>query len=93
MPLAVTSKGYIAELPDGRLVQTPFTNVQSATQPIKKSKTTLSTVLFKTPAMETPPVTTIPAGASVSVLGYFNEYAFVRSGETEGWVLETSLKS
>jgi murein DD-endopeptidase MepM/ murein hydrolase activator NlpD len=92
MPLAVSSKGYIAELPDGRLVQTPFASVQLATQPIKKSKAVLSTVLLQTPTTEATPATTIPAGSSVSILGYFNEYAFVRSGNREGWVLETALK-
>lgn len=29
VPLAVTAKGYIAELPDGKKIQTPFTSVQS----------------------------------------------------------------
>ncbi len=29
IPVAVSSKGYISELPDGRLVQVPFSTVQS----------------------------------------------------------------
>ncbi len=29
VPVAVTSKGYISELPDGRLVQVPFSAVQT----------------------------------------------------------------
>jgi len=92
LPLAVTSKGYIAELPDGRLVQAAFAAVQSADQPIKKSKALTATVLYKIPSADASPGTTIQPGTSVSVLGYFNEYAYVRSGETEGWILESSLK-
>lgn len=92
MPLAVTSKGYIAELPDGRFVQTSFASVQPATQPIKKSKATLTATVYKTPAMESSSRVTIAAGSTVSVLGYFNEYVFVRSGNTEGWILGSSLK-
>jgi murein DD-endopeptidase MepM/ murein hydrolase activator NlpD len=33
LPLAVTSKGYIAELPDGNLIQAPFTAVKPIKQP------------------------------------------------------------
>ena len=92
IPLAVTAKGYIAELPDGRLVQTSFASVQLATQPLKKSKAISSTALYKTPVTGETYSSMIPAGSSVSVLGYFNEYAFVRAGDVEGWVLETALK-
>lgn len=92
MPLAVTSKGYIAELPDGRLLQTAFGLVQSAEQPLKKSKAALATALYKLPSAEASPSLTLPAGSSISILGYFGGYAFVRSGQTEGWVLESSLK-
>ncbi len=35
VPVAVSSNGYISELPDGRLVQVPFSVVQSTTQPVK----------------------------------------------------------
>lgn len=91
-PLAVTAKGYIAELPDGRLVQPSFALVKPASEPLKKTKAALSTALYKSPAIDVTPKQTIPAGSAVSVLGYFNEYAYVRSGETEGWVLETALK-
>jgi hypothetical protein len=32
VPVAVSYKGYISELPDGRLVQVPFSAVQSITE-------------------------------------------------------------
>jgi murein DD-endopeptidase MepM/ murein hydrolase activator NlpD len=38
VPVAVSSKGYISELPDGRLVQVPFSAVQSTTQPVKSGE-------------------------------------------------------
>jgi murein DD-endopeptidase MepM/ murein hydrolase activator NlpD len=40
VPLAVSAKYYIAELPDGQLMQVPFTNVQITNQPIGKSTST-----------------------------------------------------
>ncbi|RYF83557.1 MAG: M23 family metallopeptidase, partial [Chitinophagaceae bacterium] len=88
-PLAITAKGYIVELPDGQLVQTSFSVVQSAAQPIKKSKATLATALYKTPSPDATSGVTIAAGTSISVMGYFNGYAFVRSGEAQGWILES----
>ena len=92
LPLAVTAKGYIAELPDGRLVQTAFPSVQPVKEPLKKSKTIAATAIYKVPGITEVTGNTLPQGASVSILGYFNEYAFVRSGEAEGWVLEANLK-
>jgi murein DD-endopeptidase MepM/ murein hydrolase activator NlpD len=35
VPLAVNAKGYLAELPDGNIIQTPFTSVKVLQQPIK----------------------------------------------------------
>lgn len=37
VPLAVTAKGYIAELPDGKITQTPFTTVQPGASLIKNT--------------------------------------------------------
>jgi murein DD-endopeptidase MepM/ murein hydrolase activator NlpD len=39
VPLAVTAKGYIAELPDGNLIQTPFAAVKAVPLPSVKSST------------------------------------------------------
>ena len=35
VPLAVTSKGYISELPDGNVIEVPFAAVKSVAQPVK----------------------------------------------------------
>lgn len=37
VPLAVTAKGYIAELPEGRIISTPFASVQTTTQAINNT--------------------------------------------------------
>jgi hypothetical protein len=92
LPLAVTAKGYLAELPDGRLIQTDFAAVQPAEQPLKKAKATAVANVYHLPSAEAATAATLQAGSPVSVLGYFGEYAYVRSGNTEGWVLESSLK-
>ena len=39
-PLAVTAKGYMAELPDGRVIQTPFAAVKAAPLPTKEPSRT-----------------------------------------------------
>lgn len=92
VPVAVNSKGYIAELPDGRMIQTPFASVQSTIQPIKKTKVIALAAVYNAPDKNSSSTLTIQPGSSVSVLGYFNEFAFVKSGEREGWVLEKDLK-
>lgn len=92
LPLGYTAKGYVAELPDGRPVQLSFAAVQEAIQPLKKKTATAVTALYTSPAVDASSSATISAGSAVSVLGYFNEYTFVRSGGTEGWVLDATLK-
>ncbi|MDB5208156.1 MAG: family peptidase [Flavisolibacter sp.] len=91
VPLAYNSKGYIAVLPDGRMVQTSFALVQSVVKPLKKTKAIAQAFVFNAPAKEASTKSTIQPGASVSVLGYFNEYVFVQAGEKEGWVLESAI--
>lgn len=92
LPLAVNSKGYLIELPDGRLLQTAFAAVQPTTQPLKKAQAALPIAIYNSPATDASSTVTLPAGSNLAVCGYFNGYAFVRSGSTEGWVLEESLK-
>ena len=92
VPVAVTSKSYVAELPDGRMVQVPIGLLQAATQPLKKSRAVAEIALYNVPQHTTPVTKMIPAGSPLSVLGYYNEFAFVQNGETKGWVLEASLK-
>lgn len=36
VPLAVNAKGYLAELPDGNVIQTPFTSVKVLLQPVRQ---------------------------------------------------------
>ena len=37
VPVAVTAKVYIAELPDGKMIQAPFASVQVVKQPVKQT--------------------------------------------------------
>jgi murein DD-endopeptidase MepM/ murein hydrolase activator NlpD len=43
IPLAVSSKGYIAELPDGALIQVPFASVRAVKSGIKPSQSLATT--------------------------------------------------
>jgi murein DD-endopeptidase MepM/ murein hydrolase activator NlpD len=90
--VAITSKGYIAELLDGRLVQPSLAVVQPAVQPLKKTNAVSLTPVFTTPDVQAPSNGSIEPRTSISVFGYFNGYAFVRSGDKEGWVQEKALK-
>jgi hypothetical protein len=92
VPVALTSNGYIAELPDGRMIQTSFASVQSTVKPLKNTKAVTVTTVYKTPVKDAASTMMIQAGSSVSVLGYFNEFTYVKSGEKEGWVLGSELK-
>jgi hypothetical protein len=44
LPLAVNAKGYLAELPDGNIIQTPFTAVKVLPQPIRQQAQKLASV-------------------------------------------------
>lgn len=92
VPVAVTSKEYIAELPDGNMLQLPITYAQPATQPLKTVKTIIPTALYTSPLINATTSTPVQAGSFVSVLGYFNQYSFVRAGNTVGWLPDSSLK-
>lgn len=92
LPLALTAKGYIAELPDGRPVLVSTASIQQTPQPLTKRTATAIASLYASPSVEPTPKTTLPAGTSVLVLGYFNDFMFVRTAQTEGWVLEATLK-
>ena len=48
VPLAATPKGYIAELPDGDIIQAPFTSVQAVKQPVKSTDAMATTPAGKT---------------------------------------------
>lgn len=45
IPIAVASKNYIAELPNGRYIQPPFTSVQNTKDPIKQGNAMAATSL------------------------------------------------
>jgi murein DD-endopeptidase MepM/ murein hydrolase activator NlpD len=93
LPVAVNSKGYIAELPDGRIINTLFSSVAEATQPLRNFKATEGTVLRSTLISEAAKDATVPVGSSVLVLGYFNGFAFVRTINGDGWILEAAPKA
>lgn len=87
-PLAVSANGYLAALPDGQVLETPFTSVQSIKAPLKHESVTTPVALRQVPATDAQPKYVIPKGSSLEVLGYFNEYTFVRAGSMEGWMLQ-----
>lgn len=92
LPLAITANGYLAELPDGRIVQLPWASVQEVLQPVKKTKALIASSLYSKPAVDAATKASITAGGVVSVLGYFNQYAYVQAANQNGWVLLSNLE-
>lgn len=92
LPLAITANGYLAELPDGRIVQLPSASVQEVLQPIKKTKALIASSLYAKPADDASAKATVSAGSVVSILGYFNQYVYVQAANQNGWVLFSSLE-
>jgi murein DD-endopeptidase MepM/ murein hydrolase activator NlpD len=87
-PLAVSATGYLAALPDGRILEAPFASLQLVKAPLKKEAVIAPVAIFVAPAPDAQQKHIVPQGSKLEVLGYFNEYAFVRSGSMEGWMLQ-----
>lgn len=88
IPLAVGTKGYLAALPDGTVLELPFAGVQAATKPIKSEAATARVPLLHAPLPDVVPTGWISQGSQVEVLGYFDEYALVRASGVEGWMFQ-----
>ncbi|RPD50563.1 M23 family metallopeptidase [Paracnuella aquatica] len=86
MPVAVGAKTYLAALPDGTIMEVPFSAVQPTTKPLKAQPATVQLSLLQLPAADAATAQSIPKGSQVEVLGYFEEYTLVRAGNVEGWM-------
>lgn len=93
LPLAVTEQGYLAEGPDNAVLTVSFSAAQSAGLPLKKARAVGATLLYAGPATDAAVKSSLPAGTTVSVLGYAGGFAFVRTAAGEGWLPDAVLKS
>ena len=91
-PIAVTADSYRVLLPDNRIVAIAKGNVQKLNGAIKQSSVKDSTFLFALPIPSAPRKTVLSGKTSVSVLGVFNQYYYIKHKEEEGWVLANALQ-
>lgn len=86
-PVAATNNRYRIELPDGNVSDLPMNSLQLAENTIRKMKIKDSAFVLEQPAFESPRIFSIPKANSVSVLGYFNDFAYIKTETgTEGWL-------
>ena len=79
--------GYITgQLPDGRLVILPQSNVVTNSNELRSVRLKTATALLAQPIDGAPKKGLLQKEARLSVLGYFNRFARVRSESGEGWV-------
>jgi murein DD-endopeptidase MepM/ murein hydrolase activator NlpD len=83
---------YMTELPDGRSVKVPVSSVQTVDNQITALKIKASLPLLDRPYGAGARKKILTSGTAVRVLGYFNQYAFVESGDGErGWLARAQL--
>ena len=82
-----------AQLPMGRRAVVPINNTQIIENQLDIKNIRDSLLLLEAPITTAPVKRKLLPGAPVSVHGYYNEFAFVRTAEdVEGWVPRSSLR-
>ncbi len=89
-PWSVASGFVTARFPDGRLASIPQSAIGLAGE-IRSMKLRGPVSLLVYPGETAPKKGLLLKEARVSVLGYFNSYTRIRSGDQEGWVLTNVL--
>ncbi len=91
-PIAVTADAYRVLLPDSRVAEVAKGNVQKLNGAIRQSTLKDSSFLFATPMENAPRKMSLPGKTTVSVLGAFNQFSFVRHQDSEGWLPASALQ-
>jgi len=91
-PLAVSATTYRVLLPDNNVAEVALNNVQKASKPIRQLQVKDSTFLLNSPSPTSARKTLLKGKTAVSVLGTYNQYSFVTSGQKVGWVESNALE-
>jgi murein DD-endopeptidase MepM/ murein hydrolase activator NlpD len=91
-PVAVSVNSYRVALPDGNMVEVPKRSVQKLQNPIRQAKLKVDQLLLDHPTMGAARKLSLPATTSVSVMAFFNDYAFVKYKDEEGWIPLDSIQ-
>jgi peptidoglycan LD-endopeptidase LytH len=85
-PISVTANGYRVSLPDGTLIEVHKRSVQKLQNPIRQIKLKEDQSLLDHPTSNAARKLTVRARTLVSVMAFFNDFAYVRYNNTEGWI-------
>lgn len=89
--IAVSTDGLIAQLPQGKRLQISVEVIRPVSDAIMAKKIKDSVFLLATPRVDAPAKKILSTAESVTVLGYHDNYAFIKAHEIIGWVLSSSL--
>jgi murein DD-endopeptidase MepM/ murein hydrolase activator NlpD len=89
-PLAVTTKTFRVEMPDGTVAEVPSSALQPAINSLRQVKLKGDSFLLESPSPMSARKKQLKSAATVKVLGYFGNYAFVEAEAESGWI-PTSL--
>jgi peptidoglycan LD-endopeptidase LytH len=91
-PIAIGSKNLRIMLPDSSFASIPLSKVEKAGR-IKSSNLKDSTFIYEGPGLTSVRKVMLHAGDHVSVWGYFEEFAYIKTeAGTNGWIPASSLK-
>lgn len=91
-PIAASASIYRVQLPDGSLVDIPQRSVQNVQNSIRHAKLKEQQYLLDNPTTDAARKQLLAPTTPVAVMAYFNDYAFVRVKEEEGWVPVDALQ-
>ncbi|MGI8599118.1 MAG: M23 family metallopeptidase [Chitinophagaceae bacterium] len=89
---AADAQNFIAETPLGQPLIVPISSTQSIDNQLNTKKIIVEIPLLEKPITGAAAKAILPAGTTVSVLGIFNNHAFVRIAEEEGWVPASAVR-
>ncbi|MFN2456754.1 MAG: M23 family metallopeptidase [Chitinophagaceae bacterium] len=86
LPHAATNNQYRIELPDGNIAVVPAKSLQTADKALRQLKLKDSAYLYEAPNITALRKRLLPKSESIEVIAFFNDFAYVESESTEGWI-------
>lgn len=92
-PLAVTTKEYRVEFPDGVVSRVPISALQPATRAIKQGKLKGNELyVYELPNINSARKSAMSNATSVNIYAYYNDFAYIKTeDQKEGWLPVSSM--